>query len=65
MQLIIGFNVRPPANVLEEASTQGVDIRLYRIIYDAIEDIGKAMKGLLEPMYKEVIDGHIEIRQTF
>lgn len=63
--IIIGFNVRPPANVLEEASTQGVDIRLYRIIYDAIEDIGKAMKGLLEPMYKEVIDGHIEIRQTF
>lgn len=63
--IIIGFNVRPPANVMEKASTQGVDIRLYRVIYDAIEDIGKAMKGMLEPMYREVVDGHIEIRQIF
>ncbi|NLY19598.1 MAG: translation initiation factor IF-2 [Clostridiaceae bacterium] len=63
--IIIGFNVRPPANVMEEASSQGVDIRLYRVIYGAIEDMEKAMKGLLEPMYKEVIDGHVEIRQIF
>jgi translation initiation factor IF-2 len=63
--IIIGFNVRPPANVVEAAETAGVDIRLYRIIYSAIEDIEKAMKGLLDPTYKEVIDGHVEIRQTF
>lgn len=63
--IIIGFNVRPPANVVEAAETAGVDIRLYRIIYSAIEDIEKAMKGLLAPTYKEVIDGHVEIRQTF
>ncbi len=63
--IIIGFNVRPPANVAEEAISEGVDMRLYRVIYNALEDIEKAMKGLLDPMYKEVVDGHIEIRQTF
>ena len=63
--IIIGFNVRPPANVTEAAKAAGVDIRLYRIIYNAIEDIEKAMKGLLAPIFKEVVDGHIEIRQTF
>ena len=63
--IIIGFNVRPPANVTEAAANAGVDIRLYRIIYNAIEDIEKAMKGMLAPTFKEVVDGHIEIRQTF
>ncbi len=63
--IIIGFNVRPPANVIEAAEAAGVDMRLYRIIYNAIEDIEKAMKGMLAPTYREVIDGHIEIRQTF
>ncbi|NLO40002.1 MAG: translation initiation factor IF-2 [Ruminiclostridium sp.] len=63
--IIIGFNVRPPANVTEAAQNEGVDIRLYRIIYNAIEDIEKAMKGMLAPTFKEVVDGHIEIRQTF
>ena len=63
--IIIGFNVRPPANVVEAAEAAGVDIRLYRIIYNAIEDIEKAMKGLLAPTFKEVVDGHVEIRQTF
>jgi len=63
--IIIGFNVRPPQNVIEAAQNTGVDIRLYRIIYDVIDDIEKAMKGLLEPEYKEVIDGHVEIRKIF
>lgn len=63
--IIIGFNVRPSANVMELAKASGVDIRLYRIIYDAIEDMEKAMKGMLAPTYKEVVDGHAEIRQIF
>lgn len=63
--IIIGFNVRPPQNVIEAAQNAGVDIRMYRIIYDVIDDIEKAMKGLLEPEYKEVIDGHVEIRKIF
>ena len=63
--IIIGFNVRPAANVAEIAKDVGVDVRLYRIIYNAIEDIQAAMKGMLDPTYKEVVIGHIEIRQTF
>lgn len=63
--IIIGFNVRPAAKVAEIAKDVGVDIRLYRIIYNAIEDIQAAMKGMLEPTYKEVVIGHIEIRQIF
>ncbi|AGC68085.1 translation initiation factor IF-2 [Thermoclostridium stercorarium subsp. stercorarium DSM 8532] len=63
--IIIGFNVRPPQNVVEAAKDAGVDIRLYRVIYDAINDVEKAMKGLLEPEYKEVVDGHVEIRKIF
>ena len=47
------------------AEDMGVDIRLYRVIYDAIEDMEKAMKGLLDPVFKEVVDGHAEIRQLF
>jgi len=63
--IIIGFNVRPSAQVAEMAKEAGVDMRLYRVIYDAIEDIEKAMKGLLDPIYKEVVNGHAEIRQLF
>jgi translation initiation factor IF-2 len=63
--IIIGFNVRPPANVVEAAAAVGVDIRLYRVIYNAIEDIQNAMKGMLDPTFKEVVDGHAEVRQIF
>ncbi len=63
--IIIGFNVRPPQNIIEAAQDVGVDLRLYRVIYSAIEDIEKAMKGLLDPEFKEVVDGHVDIRQTF
>lgn len=63
--IIIGFNVRPGPNVMEAAQAAGVDVRLYRVIYDAIEDIQNAMKGMLKPTYKEVVDGHVEIRQLF
>jgi translation initiation factor IF-2 len=63
--IIIGFNVRPGANVMEAAENANVDIRLYRVIYNAIEDIQAAMKGMLEPTYKEVVQGHAEVRQTF
>ncbi len=63
--IIIGFNVRPDATARTMAEQEKVDIRLYRIIYDAIEDVEKAMKGMLAPEYKEVILGHAEVRQTF
>ncbi len=63
--IIIGFNVRPATNVSEIAKDAGVDLRLYSIIYKAIEDIQAAMKGMLEPTYKEVVMGHIELRQIF
>lgn len=63
--IIIGFNVRPAANVMEIAENSGVDVRLYRIIYEAIDDIEAAMKGLLEPKFKEVTLGHAEVRQIF
>lgn len=63
--IIIGFNVRPPANVMEAAEAAGVDIRLYRVIYNAIEDIQNAMKGMLEPTFKEVVEGHAEVRKIF
>jgi len=63
--IIIGFNVRPVARVAEAAANAGVDIRLYRVIYNAIEDIEAAMKGLLAPTYKEVVLGHAEVRQLF
>jgi translation initiation factor IF-2 len=63
--IIIGFNVRPAPNVVEIAEDENVDIRLYRIIYDAIEDIEQAMKGLLDPTFREVVLGHAEVRQIF
>lgn len=63
--IIIGFNVRPAHNVIEMAQASGVEIKLYRIIYDAIDDIKNAMKGMLAPTFKEVVDGHAEVRQLF
>ncbi len=63
--IIIGFNIRPETSAREAAEREGVDVRLYRVIYQAIEDIQKAMKGLLEPEYKEVMLGHAEVRNTF
>jgi len=63
--IIVGFNVRPEAGVMESAQQAGVDLRLYRIIYDAIEEIEHAMKGMLAPKFKEVILGHAEVRQIF
>ncbi len=63
--VIIGFNVRPSAVVREAANAQGVDIRLYNIIYKAIEDIELAMTGLLDPEFKEIVTGQAEVRDTF
>ena len=62
--IIVGFNVRPDKNALDTAERQGVDIRTYRVIYECIEEITAAMKGLLAPEYKEVLLGHAEVRQT-
>lgn len=63
--IIIGFNVRPPSSVMELAEKEKIDIRLYRVIYDAIEDVKAAIKGMFEPTYKEVVLGHAEVRTTF
>ncbi|MBP7402074.1 MAG: translation initiation factor IF-2, partial [Clostridia bacterium] len=63
--IVIGFNVRPATNVADIAADHGVDLRMYRIIYNAIEDIQAAMKGLLAPIYKENVLGHAEVRQVF
>ena len=63
--IIVGFNVRPEASAVETAHMEGVDIRLYRVIYEAIDEIEAAMRGMLDPKFKEVILGHAEIRQTF
>lgn len=63
--IIIGFNVRPDANARKVAEKQQIDIRLYRVIYDAIEDIKAAMSGLLQPDLKEVVLGTAEVRATF
>lgn len=63
--IIVGFNVRPDAGAVASAEQQEVDIRLYRVIYQAIEEIEAAMKGMLDPEYKEVVLGYAEVRQTF
>ena len=63
--IIIGFNVRPDAQAKAFAEREGVDIRLYRVIYQAIEDIEAAMKGMLDPVYEEKVIGHAEVRQIF
>ena len=62
--IIVGFNVRPDKNALDSAERQGVDIRTYRIIYDCIEEISAALKGMLAPQFREVLLGHAEVRQT-
>ena len=63
--IIIGFNVRPSADITESAVRQGVEIRLYRVIYQAIEDVEAAMKGMLDPIYQEKVLGHAEVRNVF
>ncbi len=63
--IIIGFNVRPEAKASQTAEKEGVDIRLYNIIYEAIEDVKKALEGMLEPTLKEKVLGRAEVRQTF
>ncbi len=63
--IIIGFNVRPDAKAREAANRDGIDIRYYRVIYQAIEDIEKAMKGLLAPEFRENVLGHAEVRNVF
>ncbi|MDE7047846.1 MAG: translation initiation factor IF-2, partial [Lachnospiraceae bacterium] len=63
--IIIGFNVRPDAMAKTIAEREGVDIRLYKVIYQAIEDIEAAMKGMLDPIFEEKVIGHAEVRQIF
>ena len=63
--IIIGFNIRPDASARAAAEKEKVDVRLYTVIYNAIEDMEKAMKGLLAPQYKEVLLGHAEVRSVF
>ena len=62
--IVIAFNVRPDANARRLADTENVDIRTYRVIYDALNDVKDAMSGMLKPKYKEVIQGRVEIRQV-
>ena len=63
--IIIGFNVRPNANAKSTAEKQGVEIKLYSVIYQALEDVEAAMNGLLDPIYEEKVIGNVEVRQTF
>ena len=60
--IIVGFNVRPDAVAAENAERSGVDMRLYSIIYDCINEIESAMKGMLDPEFKEVVIGYAEVR---
>ena len=62
--IIVGFNVRPDKGAMDSAERQSVEIRTYRVIYEAIEEITAAMKGMLAPKFKEVVLGHAEVRQT-
>jgi translation initiation factor IF-2 len=63
--IVVGFNVRPDASSRQSAERANVDIRLYRVIYDCIEEIEAAMKGMLAPKFRELVLGHVEIRQIF
>ena len=63
--IIVGFNVRPDAAARDSAARANVDMRMYRVIYDAINEIEAAMKGMLAPKYREVVLGHAEVRQTY
>ena len=63
--IIIGFNIRPDATISRKAETEGVDVRLYEVIYDVIDDVKKAMSGMLKPQMREVVLGEIEVRRIF
>ncbi|GAY74601.1 translation initiation factor 2 [Sporolactobacillus inulinus] len=63
--IIVGFNVRPDNHAQKVAEEENVDIRLYRVIYDAIDEIEAAMKGMLDPEYKEKVIGQLDVRTTF
>ncbi len=63
--IIIGFNIRPDATAKAVAEREGVDVRLYKVIYQAIEDVEAAMKGMLDPVFEEKVIGHAEVRQLF
>ena len=63
--IIVGFNVRPDAAAASSAQRAHVDIRMYRVIYDAINEIQDAMKGMLDPKFREAVIGHAEVRQTY
>lgn len=63
--IVIGFNVRPDVNAKRTAEVENVDVRLHRVIYDAIEEIEAALKGMLDPEYREKVIGQVEVRQTF
>ena len=63
--IIVGFNVRPDAAARDNAARSNVEIRMYRVIYDCINEIEAAMKGMLAPKYREVVLGHAEVRQTY
>ena len=63
--IIVGFNVRPDAAARDSAQRHNVDMRMYRVIYDCIDEIEAAMKGMLAPKYREVVLGHAEVRQTY
>ncbi|HOX95518.1 MAG TPA: translation initiation factor IF-2, partial [Syntrophales bacterium] len=63
--LIIGFKVRPDARVVEVAEVEGIEMKLYDVIYDVINDVKAAMEGLLEPEYRETVQGHAEVREVF
>ncbi|MGE5454669.1 MAG: translation initiation factor IF-2 [Methylocystaceae bacterium] len=63
--IIIGFNVRPDTKARKSAENEGIDVRLYRVIYEALDDVKKAMTGLLEPEHREVFQGSAEVRATF
>ena len=63
--IVIGFNVRPDAAAKDTAEREGVDLRLYRVIYNIIDDVEAAMKGMLDPIFEEKVLGHAEVRQTF
>jgi translation initiation factor IF-2 len=63
--IIVGFNVRPDSNAKESAARNHVDMRMYRVIYDAINEMEAAMKGMLAPKFEEVVIGHAEVRMTY
>lgn len=63
--IIVGFNVRPDSGARVAAEAKNIDMRMYRVIYDAIDEIEAAMKGMLAPKFREKVTGHAEVRQTF